>query len=176
MATIRGYIGASLDGYIASPDGTLGWLRQYETVDMGDFAYDRFITGIRTIVMGRGTYDEIARFHAGWPYHGKRAIVVTSRPIAEPVGPIEIWDKGVGPLVAHLRALEDGDVWMMGGGQLQQAFIGQRGLDRLEHFMVPEIVGHGIPLFPPNGIAPRVRMLSVDPLPAGCVRLHYAFD
>jgi len=175
MATIRGYIGASLDGYIASPDGSLDWLRKYDGVDMGAFAYDRFIAGIRTVVMGRTTYDDIVRLDIGWPYADQRTIVVTSRPLPRPIGALETWGAGVPALIDHLRALDDGDVWMVGGGRLQQAFIAAHALDRLELFIVPEIVGGGIPLFPPNGFARTVSLAAVDRLGAGCVRLLYDF-
>jgi dihydrofolate reductase len=177
MATILGYIGASLDGYIATPDGNLDWLRKYENIDMGEYAYDRFITGIRTVVMGRDTYDWIALNHTDWPYTGKRAIVVTSRPLPDPVGPVEVWSQTIDQLITHLRALDDGAVWMIGGGKLQQAFIERGALDRIEIFIVPELIGGGIPLFPPtnspNSFPRTVTLLSAQPLPAGCVRLHY---
>lgn len=175
MATIRGYIGASLDGYIASSDGTLGWLTKYDGMDAGEFAYDRFIAGIRTVVMGRATYDAVAGFKVGWPYAGKRTFVVTSHPIDDPLGPLEAWTEGVDSLIARLRALEDGDVWIIGGGRLQQAFIQHGALDSLVLFIVPEIVGGGIPLFPPNGVARSVSLVSAEALNLGCVRLLYEF-
>jgi dihydrofolate reductase len=175
MATIRGYIATSLDGCIASPDGGIDWLRKYDGVDMGAFAYDRFIAGIRTVVMGRTTYDDVLRLDIGWPYSEKRAFVVTSRPIAAPAGPLETWSAGVPALIARLRALDDGDVWLIGGGRLQQAFIAAGALDRMELFIVPEIVGGGIPLFPPNGFARTLTLSAVDRLGGGCVRLLYDF-
>jgi len=175
VATIRGYIAASLDGYIASTDGSLDWLNKYGDVGGGEFSYERFIAGIRTVVMGRGTYDAIAGFDVGWPYGGKRAFVVTSRPIDQPVGPVEIWSDGVDALIAHLRALDDGDVWVIGGGRLQQAFIERGALESLALFLAPEIIGGGIPLFPPNGFARPVKLVSAEALKAGFVRLLYDF-
>jgi dihydrofolate reductase len=175
MALIRGWIGASLDGYIASTDGTLAWLTKYEGVDFGELSYDRFITGIRTIVMGRATYDVMAKMDIAWPYAGKRVIVVTARPLERPAGPLEVWSQNLDELIDKLRALQDGDVWMVGGGRLQQAFIQRGGLDSLEIFIVPELVGSGIPLFPPNGFARTVRLVAARALPAGCVHLHYDF-
>ncbi len=175
MATIRGYIAVSLDGYIASSDGSLDWLNKYGDVGGGEFSYERFIDGIRTVVMGRGTYDAIAGFDVGWPYGGKRAFVVTSRPFDPPVGPVEKWSDGVDALIAHLRALDDGDVWVIGGGRLQQAFIERGALESLALFIAPEIIGSGIPLFPPNGFARPVKLVSAETLKAGFVRLLYDF-
>lgn len=175
MANIRGYIGASLDGYIAGPDGGLDWLTRYDDVDMGPYAYERFIASIRTVVMGRATYDAVLGFDTPWPYADKRTIVVTSRPLADPPGPVEVWTDRVDRLAQRLRALDDGDVWIVGGGKLQQAMIAAGALDRLELFIVPEILGRGIPLFPPNDNARAVTLVEVKQLPRGMVRLLYAF-
>lgn len=175
MARIRGYIAASLDGFIATPDGGLDWLTKYENVDLGEASYERFIAGIRTIVMGRGTYDFVAGAATEWPYADRRTIVVTSRPLPDPRGPIEVWATGVDTLVAHLRGLEDGDVWMAGGGALQMAFIERGGLDELDVTVMPELIGGGIPLFPPTGFATSPELISARALDLGCVHLRYRF-
>jgi dihydrofolate reductase len=158
MATIRGYMGVSLDHYIAGPNGDLGWLTRYDDADFGEHAYPNFIRQIRTVVMGRATYDWLIEFGGAWAYSDKRAIIVTSRPIERPPVPLTVWTEGVPALVAHLRSLDDGDVWIVGGGQLQQALIAEDALDQLELFVVPEVVGEGIPLFPPNGHRRSVRL------------------
>lgn len=176
MAVIRGYMGVSVDGYIAGENGDIDWLRKYDGVDFGPHAYDRFIGGIATVVMGRGTHDALVAMGEGWPYSGKRAIVVASQPLAAEIGAVEIWRRGVPNLVDYLRGLGDGDVWIVGGGQLQQAFIAASALDRLELFVVPEIVGRGIPTFPANGHARGVRLAGAEALAAGVVWLDYRFD
>ena len=175
MAMIHGYIAASLDGYIATADGGVDWLNKYDDIGAGDFSYERFIASIRTVVMGRATYDAIAGFDVDWPYGDQRSIVVTTRPIEGPVGPVETWSDGVDALVAHLRALEDGDVWIVGGGRLQQTFIERGALDSLALFIAPELLGGGIPLFPQNGFARPVRLVSSETLKAGFVRMLYEF-
>lgn len=176
MADIRGYMGVSVDGYIASSDGSIDWLRKYDGVDLGAHGYERFIEDVGTVVMGRATYDAIIDLDIGWPYSGKRALVVTSRPLADPIGPLELRPGDIDALVAELRAVDDGDVWIVGGGKLQQAFIARGALDRLELFVVPELVGGGRPTFPPNGFARNVRLAGVEALAAGVVWLDYRFD
>lgn len=175
MAWIRGYLAASLDGYIATPTGGLDWLTKYESADFGDAGYATFIRGIRTVVMGRATYDFVANAVADWPYPNHRTIVVTSSPIEAPRGPIQIWSKGIQSLVAHLRDLDDGDVWMAGGGRLQMAFIEQVALDELEVIIVPELIGDGIRLFPPTGFASSPKLVAARALERDCVYLHYRF-
>jgi len=176
MARIRGYIAASLDGYIATPTGSLDWLTKYEDADFGDAGYGPFIKTIRTVVMGRGTYDFVANAVADWPYPNHRTIVVTSRPIGDPKGQIDVWVEGIDALVTRLRALDDGDVWMAGGGRLQMAFIERGALDELQIVVVPELIGGGIPLFPPTGFSVTPELISAQALERGCVHLHYIFS
>jgi dihydrofolate reductase len=175
MATIRGYIGASLDGYIAGDDGNLDWLTKYDNADFGSYGYTRFIETIRTVVMGRATYDWLIAAGVAWPYARQRTIVVSSRPIDNPPAPLTLWSSGVPALVAHLHAFDDGDVWIVGGGKLQQAVIAEGGLDQLEIYIVPEILGGGVPLFPRNGHRRSVKLNEANTLGSGIVRLHYAF-
>lgn len=175
MARILGYIAASLDGFIATPDDRLDWLFKYDGLDLGEHDYGRFLKGISTVVMGRGTYDFLARDDEPWPYSGQRVIVVTSRPLDTPKGRLET-RSDIDTLIAELRGLSDGDVWMLGGGQLQMAFLERGALDSIEIYVMPELIGCGKPLFPPTGFAASPRLLSAKALDRGCVRLHYAFD
>jgi dihydrofolate reductase len=173
MARIVGYIATSLDGFIADSDESLQWLFE-SPVELGEHHYDKFIKRIRTVVMGRATYDWMANQKVAWPYGEQRTIVVTSRPIADPIGEIET-RTDVDALVAEVRAFDDGDVWMLGGGKLQMAFMERGALDEIEIYIMPKIIGGGTPLFPPTGFTASPRLLSAMQLGGG-VRLHYAFD
>lgn len=179
MARIVGYIATSLDGFIADKDGSLDWLTPKYDELLGEDnrrRYADFIKRIGTTVMGRATYDWVAAHGMPSPYPDKRTIVVTSTPLDDAPAEIERWDEGIDPLVARLRALNDGDVWMVGGGKLQMAFLERGALDEIEIYVMPEIIGGGAPLFPPTGLVRTARLISAQTLAAGCVRLHYAFD
>jgi dihydrofolate reductase len=179
MARIVGYIATSLDGFIAGPGDDLDWLTpKYDELLGPDYQqhYAEFSARIRTAVMGRATYDWVAARGTPSPYPDKRTIVVTSQPLPGAPADIEVWSRGVDALVAHLRGLDDGDVWMVGGGRLQMAFLERGALDAIEIFVIPEIIGGGTPLFPPTGVRRSPRLISAETLAAGCVRLHYGFD
>ena len=124
--------------------------------------------------MGRGTYDFIAKDDGPWAYEQQRVIVVTSQPIADPKGALETRGD-IDSLIAELRGLGDGDVWMLGGGRLQMAFIERGALDEIEIYVMPELIGGGTPLFPATGFQITPKLLSAQALDRGCVRLHYAF-
>src|SRR5215217_6691639 len=106
MARIVGYIASSLDGFIADKDESLKWLMQRRDVELGEFDYNLFIKRIRTVVMGRGTYEWIKREGHDWAYKDQRAIVVTSREIDTSFGNVEL-RSDVDAVVTELRALDD---------------------------------------------------------------------
>ncbi|WP_370674824.1 dihydrofolate reductase family protein [Pleomorphomonas sp. PLEO] len=155
---IRGYIASTLDGYIATSDHSFAFLDAYPAEDAG---YEDFYAGIGTLVMGRLTYEVCRRSIEPWPYAGKRLIVVTSRAIDDLPADAETWTAGIDALIGHLRAEAKQDVWIVGGGRLQQAFIDRDALDRLDQFIVPVILGGGIPLYPDVASPRTLKLVEV---------------
>ncbi len=168
MANIRGYIAVSLDGYIADAKGGVAWLDAFQSVDYG---FDQFFAEIRTVVLGRTTYDQVLGF--GWPYAGRRGFVVTSRSLGRPPEGVEAWGRGVGALIGHLRELDDGDAWIVGGAALQQAILEAGAIDRLDLFIMPVTLGHGVPLFPKTAHRLGFDLVESASLPASIIRLTY---
>ncbi|MFT5088196.1 MAG: dihydrofolate reductase [Candidatus Latescibacterota bacterium] len=62
------FIAASLDGFIARPDGDIDWLHkpEYTTADGNDFGYTEFIAGVDALVMGRNSFEKVLSFPS-WP-------------------------------------------------------------------------------------------------------------
>lgn len=83
---------------------------------------------------------------------------------------------GLDSLIEELRALDDGDVWMLGGGRLQMAFMERGALDEIEIYVIPEMLGSGQPLFPLTGYRASPTLISATAIDKGCVRLHYRFS
>jgi dihydrofolate reductase len=175
LARILGYIATSLDGFIATEDDKLDWLFKYDDLDLGAHHYDKFLARIGTVVMGRGTYDFLAEDGSPWAYGGQHVLVVTSRPIPDPKGALEI-RSDVDSLIAELRSLDDGDVWILGGGKLQMAFIERRALDEIEIYVMPELLGRGRPLFPTTNFRATPRLIGAEALDGRCVRMHYSLE
>lgn len=169
MSGCVAYIAASLDGFIATAEGSVAWLERFQGTDYG---YEAFVAGIGTLVMGRATYDQVTAFGA-WPYAGKRCLVLSRRGIANPPEGVEAWKGDAPSLAAHLGGLTE-RVWVVGGGKLIAGLLAAGAITELDLFVMPELLGRGIPLFagghPP---ALALRLMETQNWPNGVVRLRY---
>jgi len=138
------YVAASLDGFIATPDGGVAWLDPFNASDYG---FDAFLGRIDTVVMGRTTYQQALTFPGPWPYAGKRVIVLSSNPHVQMQHGAQRRHGDVGPLAAQLRQASQGDIWVVGGGVTARAFLEAGALDRVDLYLIPVALGKGIPLF-----------------------------
>jgi dihydrofolate reductase len=166
------YIAASADGYIATPDGGIDWLAAY---DASRYGYDEFIASVGAIVMGRATYDGILR-NGDWPYPGKKAFVLTHRPLTPPAGvEAEAFDD-LDRLIEKLRRPGRGDVWIEGGGMTIRALLDRGAVDRIDLFVIPILLGDGIRLFPPSATLHRLTLEASRAHPDGVVALSYRVE
>ena len=60
------FVGTSLDGFIARPDGTLDFLSAGEA-EPEPYGFEEFLSTVDALVMGRNTYDVVLPFPTG-PY------------------------------------------------------------------------------------------------------------
>jgi dihydrofolate reductase len=134
----------SLDGYVADAHGEVGWLDAWVGQDFG---FDVFLAGVGPLVMRRRTCEQ-SRGFGDRPYAGHPCRVVTSSPLLDPPEQVEAWTHGVGALAERLRAERGADCRVVGGPQLQCAFIEGGALDRLELYVMPVLLGQGLRLFP----------------------------
>lgn len=166
----RAYIAMSVDGYVATEDGGVAWLEAFQAADYG---YEAFIGEIAVIVTGRATFDQ-ARGFGEWPYAGKRVVVLTSHPIDDPPPDTEAWHDGAEALAARLRAeAPDGDAWVLGGPKTIDAFRRAGAVDTYELYVMPVLLGAGIPMFGRNDAPSLLGLANSHAYPDGAVRLIY---
>jgi dihydrofolate reductase len=166
----RLYLAVSVDGFIAPPDGSMDWLEAYPAEQFG---FPEFLEAVGTIVMGRTSYDQTRRF-GPWPFTGKRTIVLTSRPIDGAPPGVEPWSGDIGPLAASLRAGGPGDVWLFGGAKSARPFLDRSLVDRIELFVIPVLLGDGIPLFERSNARVALRLEGAKPRAKGVLEVVYA--
>jgi dihydrofolate reductase len=165
------YIACSADGYIARPDGAVDWLEAY-SAGGEDYGYAAFLARVDTVILGRTTWD-FAVSLADDPYPEQHSYVYTHRPPA----PRERVTFVAGPpaeLVGRLRAQAGRDIWLVGGAALNTAFAQADLIDETWLFVVPTLLGAGIPLYRPGAPEQTLRLLDTHAYATGLVRLRYA--
>src|SRR5580704_19483944 len=73
--TVSVFIGTSVDGFIARPNGDLDFLPPGGGEPHG---YDEFIATVDAIVIGRKTFETVLGMDP-WPYADKRVVVLSSQ-------------------------------------------------------------------------------------------------
>lgn len=149
--TGRVFIGVSLDGFIARPDGDISWLtdppqgRAHTQVESSQRAqtWETFFPTIDTLVMGRGTYETVAGFPE-WPFEGKR-VVVLSTTLSGGDGRVTV----VRDLEEAVQALNDVGAQQVyvDGGKVIQTFLRAGLVDEVTLSWAPVLIGAGRPLF-----------------------------
>lgn len=174
MTTGHVFIATSLDGYIARPDGDIGWLLGRDD-PAEDHGYDAFIAGMDAIVMGRGSYEKVREFDA-WPY--QLPVLVLSKQLAGTPVPEALQGKvrfsGLAPAEAMAQLTRDGlrRVYV-DGGKVVQSFLREGLVADMVITIVPVLIGAGRPLF---GALPRDRDLQLvasRSFPSGLVQSTY---
>jgi dihydrofolate reductase len=166
----RLYLAVSVDGFIAPPDGGVDWLEPYPPEEFG---FPAFIETIGTIVMGRTTFDQTLRV-GPWPFSGKRTIVLTSRVLGDAPPGVETWTGDIGPLAANMKAGRTRDVWLFGGAKSARPFLERSLVDRLELYVIPVLLGNGLPLFERSNTRTALRLETVKPRAKGVLEVVYA--
>jgi len=154
------YVAMSLDGYIARTDGSVDWLFDVEG-DGGDNGYGEFYRTVGTVVMGRLTYDEVLKLSEEFLYADKPCYVL-SRTEQSPAPYVTFTNEALDTLIPRLKADSEGDVWLVGGGQLVAAFLEAGLLDELYITVTPKILGEGIPLFPQGTVPSAFRLKHIE--------------
>ncbi len=161
------YIASSLDGYIARKNGDVDWLQADDTFDFAPFQ-----NSVDTVIMGYGTYQKSLTFE-GDVFGGKKYYVFTDQHRDSDDPRVSFISADPGSFVKQLRGNPGKDIWLMGGGILNAAFLKARAIDSLYLFYLPLLLGEGIPLF--NGKYPQTQLNLVQhqSYPSGMVELQY---
>lgn len=170
---IKLYIACSLDGHIAREDGSINWLTKYDNNPETDYGYSEFYESIGTVLMGRKTYEQVLGF-GEWPYKEKRAYIFTKQ--KEPLRReknVEFVSGDIKEFVLRLKENTDRDIWLVGGSQLVKVFLEENLVQDLIVFIVPIILGGGIPLFDSIGKEIRMKTGRVEKYENGLVRVEY---
>lgn len=159
MRTLTYYVGVTLDGFIAAPDGSFDFF----PVDQPllDFIAEEFPETLPThvraqlgitapgtrfdaVVMGRATYDPALQVGITSPYAHLDQYVVSTTLGASPDTQVHIVAEDPIGLVNRLKQEPGAGVWLAGGGRLAGALLSE--IDQLILKRYPLVLGTGIPV------------------------------
>ncbi len=142
----RIFIGVSLDGFIARKNGDIDWLTRFAN-DEAIQSYEKFVTGIDAIVIGRGTFETVLGFPT-WPY--KQKVFVLSNSIKQI--PDELKERATvlalkpQELLKYLSQNGFQNIYI-DGGKVIQDFLRDDLVNEITISRAPVLIGEGIPLF-----------------------------
>lgn len=147
---VSGFIAASLDGYIARPNGNIDWLDSGSLAEPNeeDYGFEAFMDSVDVLVMGRHTFETVLSF-GDWPY-GEQRVIVLSSSLTEPPDhlPAAVEVERIEPSRLLHRLADEGvrHVYVDGGETLQR-FLRAGAVDEMIISRIPVLIGEGIPLF-----------------------------
>jgi dihydrofolate reductase len=135
------FVGTSLDGFIARPNGDFDFLPEGGGEPHG---YNEFMATIDAIVLGRNTFEKVLTL-GPWPYGKKRVVVLSHRPIdlsAAAGGVVEHMTGTPAEIVSRLAESGAQHLYIDGGITIQE-FLRAGLIQRLTITRVPVLIGNG---------------------------------
>ena len=164
------FVGTSVDGYIARPNGALDFLPP----DGGEpHGYDEFMASVNALIIGRHTYETVLAF-AAWPYGEMPVFVLSTKALRPPPAGAVVERMTGSPeeIVATLTRRGFQHAYVDGGVTIQ-SFLRAKLIQRLTITRVPVIIGVGIPLFGPTTRDVMLKHIRTQQYPSGLVKSEY---
>ncbi|MEH6609363.1 MAG: dihydrofolate reductase family protein [Halioglobus sp.] len=158
MLKCSAYIATSVDGYIATHDGSVEWLENAENPESGDkepagdAGFGAYMASVDCMIMGRKCMEKIASFDLTpeqWPY-GEIPIFVLSNTVKSPPeslgNKVEMYSGDLHALTEKLESDGYNHAYIDGGLTIT-SFINLGLLDEMCVTQIPILLGGGLPLF-----------------------------
>jgi dihydrofolate reductase len=166
------YVASSLDGYIATADGSVEWLSRFESAGE-DHGAGELEASVDALLLGSHTY-EFALKLGQWPSPDKLSWVFTSRDLRVLHPSIRLTAQRPREVLGLLATRGVCRAWLMGGGKLAASFHADQLISRYIISIFPVLLGSGIPLFAPHSSSPdALRFVAAKPFKSGIVQVMY---
>jgi dihydrofolate reductase len=164
---LRYQVAASLDGFIAGPNGEYDWITEDPTLDLEAYARQ-----FDTLLMGRLTYELALSQGSMLKSMGMAVVVVSTTLDPEQHPDATIIATNVAEAVARLKRQPGKDIWLFGGGNLFRTMLDAGLVDRVELVVSPILLGSGTPVIREGRRWP-LHLDDCRPLPSGMLMLTY---
>ena len=170
MRAVRYSVAASLDGYIAGPNGEADWIVMDPAIDFAAYfnQFDAFL-------IGRRTFEPMAGVKQG-STPGMKTFVFSRTLRQEDHPNVTVVADHAAETVSALKQEPGKDIWLFGGGSLFRSLLADDLVDRVELAVMPVLLGGGIPLLQSPAVQTKLRLMSHKTYPSGIVGLEYAVE
>ena len=172
MLEVVYYVASSVDGYIATADGKVEWLRPFQMLSE-DHGAAELHASVGALLLGSHTY-EFALQLGQWPAPDKPSWVFTHRDLRVLHPSITLTSDRPAQVVALLASRGYRRAWLMGGGKLAASFHAEQLISRYIISVLPILLGSGTPVIAPQASAPdTLQLVTAKPFKSGIVQLTY---
>ena len=161
MRKIKLYIAVSLNGKIAGTDGNVEWLENIPNPEKTDYGYAEFYGTIDTTIQCYNTYK------------GKKNYVITRQQNVINTEHVEFITENHAEFIKTLKEKDGGDIWLIGGSQINTLVINAGLLDEIIIFVMPVIIPGGIELFDAFPKETKLELLGTKSYSGGVIEIHY---
>jgi dihydrofolate reductase len=167
MRKVKLFIATSLDGFIADKNGGIDWLFTDQ-----DYGYADFYASIDTTLTGYKTYEDLLGF-GEFPYPGKTNYVFSRHHQKADDNPVTFISDDIAAFVQHLKQQPGQDIWLVGGGQINEVLLQAGLIEELIVSIHPTILGEGRPLFAGRTQRQDLQLMGSKTFETGLVQLIY---
>lgn len=174
MKKIKLYIACSLDGYIASIDGSLNWLTQYPMLTNQDYRFQTFIDTVDSVIMGGKTFRDILNMDFIYPYKDMMSYIITRNIESSTVlRNVEFIFTDIVNNILALKEIPGKDIWLVGGGETLAILLNNDLVDEMTITYIPSILGDGVPLFPKINKTSNWQLINTSSYDNGSLSIDY---
>lgn len=185
MRSLSFFMHVSLDGYVAGPNGEMGWIKLDEA--LFDFV-GTMTAGADMALYGRVTYEMMQSY---WPEAGNKpnaskhdkehsewynrvSKIVLSRSLPESGLPkTTVIANNLAANINAIKAQDGKNILIFGSPRASQSLLNENLIDEFWLFVNPIILGQGRPMF--EGVQQQTKLSFVESktFPCGVIALHY---
>ncbi len=186
MRKIVSFVHVSLDGFVASADGGLGWVSI--TAELFEYVGQR-IQQTDTALYGRITYQMMEAYwptaaeqpnasqhdheHSRW-YKTARKVVLSKTLADKNDAHTKIIRDHLSEEINMLKHETGSEILLFGSPSATHALMAENLIDEYWIFLNPVLLGQGIPLFKNIKDKTKLKLVTSKTFASGVVCLHYA--
>ena len=174
MRKIKLYIAISLNGKIAGADGSVDWLENIPNPEKTDYGYTEFFNSVDTTIQGYNTYNQVIGWGVDFPYKGKKNYVLTKKQNVKNTEFVEFITENHAEFIKGLKEEKGGDIWLIGGSQVNSLVLNSGLLDEIIVFVMPIILSEGIELFDAFPTETQLKLIETKSYSSRMVEMKYS--